>query len=344
MNTPLTSSCNHTNHLFAAPFCESQTRLKRCANIIFHIFTLAIPLLIYYLFNHCPKAISCCCFSNFTRTEENLQQRKADSSEPHDSVEKVDEPMGTPAQTNRSPLQEKALERAYELLDECPDLPPFVFLSNYKARVYGPLNQDINRLTAVYNRRVEQLTLIMSSSPRDSEFHQKVLDFQDDLMKLAFAISYLTLEELPLYVEARAGGAGFDQLNPKPKIRYTRTPEATIDNLDGYVNCAIRRCHIVYCYLRGACQWSEEHQRLILTLNAPKGEQDLFYQANTLQNSWRELHNEFCQLFLSFVSSNTSCRTSFDQDLEEEPLDLAFMEGGLGNDRWNIIPVVDQKS
>lgn len=345
-NVAAVSGCSHASHLFAAPLCESQPRWKRIANVIFHLFTLAIPLLIYSFLR--------CCASNSTQTEENAPPSLTKALQSHPQIDQLQKAVESPTSLNLSPLQEAAVEipaspklsllqeaalkRAYQLLEENPATTPFVFLSNYNSRVYGPLNPDISRMTKLYSNILSDFTLLRSAGL--DNLH--ILDLKDDLMKLAFAISYLTLEELPAYMEARAGGNGFERLSPKPSISYKRTAAATIDSQDGYVNCTIRRCHIVYFYLRGACQWSATHKKLMLIPEVPKEHQDLFYQAGTLQNSWRELHNEFCQLFSDFFSHDEHSRLTFDQDLIDSPLNPLFA-GNLPPDRWNIIPVIDQK-
>ncbi len=362
------SGCSHSCHLFAAPLCESQPHWKRIANVIFHIFTLAIPLLIY--------SFLCCSAANPTPIEENEPQNLTKAFNPITQIgepepkdlglaglgrgsisaqafgfelpdpkgpsfsrpDKSQKAIENSTSPNLSPLQNAALKQAYELLQENPTTIPFTFLSNYNSPVYGPLNPDISRMTQLYCHILDDFPLV-AGADIDSQVFLKI---RDDLMKLAFAISYLTLKELPAYIEARAGGNGFAQLIPKPSIACKRTPAATIDSQDGYVNCTIRRCHIVYSYLRGACQWSQEHEKVMLIPDVAKERQDLFYQVGTLQNSWRELHNEFCQLFSDSLSDNKS-RVMFHQDLVDSPLDPLFA-GNPPPDRWNILPVIDQKS
>jgi hypothetical protein len=344
-NVAAVSGCSHASHLFAAPLCENQPQWKRIANVVFHVFTLAIPLLIYSFLR--------CSASSSTQTEENAPQNLTKAVQSPTQIDQLQKSVKNPSLTdlnllqetvdssaspNLSPLQEAALNKAYQLLKENPATTSFDFLSNYNSRVYGPLNPDISRMTQLYCNILEDFTLLMSAGI-DS---QKLLNIMDDLMNLAFAISYLTLKELPAYIEARAGGDGFERLSPKPSTSRIRTSADTINSQDSYVNCTIRRCHIVYSYLRGACQWSKEHKKLMLIPDVPKEHQDLFYQAGTLQNSWRELHNEFCQLFSDSLPLDEGCRLMFNQDLVDSPLNPLFA-GAFPPDRWNISPIIDQK-
>jgi len=49
------SLCDHSTHLFDHPLCQDQSLLKKIANVVFHILTVCIPLLIYRIVSCCSK-------------------------------------------------------------------------------------------------------------------------------------------------------------------------------------------------------------------------------------------------------------------------------------------------
>ena len=40
-------ACEHYNHLFESPLCSKLTTQQKIRNIVFHIFTLGLPLALY---------------------------------------------------------------------------------------------------------------------------------------------------------------------------------------------------------------------------------------------------------------------------------------------------------
>lgn len=65
--------CEHNHHLLSHPLCKEQSRLRRIANVAFHVLTLGIPLAI--------RRIIPCCFkvSASDSAAEEVQNQAVDS-------------------------------------------------------------------------------------------------------------------------------------------------------------------------------------------------------------------------------------------------------------------------
>lgn len=274
---PITSShCSHSAHLFLDPLCPKQSLLKRVANVAFHILTLAIPLIYHRICAYYAQA--------------GLQpfQKSADIK-PY------------------SPLGQAALDFARKQLGEHPHIVATQFKGNcFSARGWfglkstEPANPEIARLTTLYwdvtRKAFEQALKNNEEAPWSQ---QEVLDAADACMKVSYAISNLTLDDLDPFTR-RLTSKG-DQ----------RTYAEALTKQDSYQYRTFYYCSENYHELRGQKFFGlwpyEEYRQAIpnkgfyFPAERQKDHEDLFYQQETIQNSWNQLYNEYCRRVRQYV-------------------------------------------
>lgn len=265
--------CLHSNHLFQHPLCENQTLLQKIANLAFHILTLGIPLAIYHVvaWVRAPKSVE--------ETEHvNLQNAGLDSVKKNRAIKQPTTPGA------------EALEFARQKLTEHPGVDEFRFAPSYlePEDTHEPTNPEIGKLTTLYSQYFETFKEAIKVNERNPWKSEAVLSAADDLMKLGYAISVLTLEDLQPFTAALA----------EQGIQRTYAEALTIQ--DYYQYRTFYYCTNVYHWIRGEIKWqyNEYRDQHTLTLQFPPSDAHAtpFYQKDTMQNHWRTLHNDYCSL------------------------------------------------
>lgn len=269
--------CIHSNHLFSHPLCEEQSILKRIANVVFHILTLGIPLAIY-------RIISCCYSVTSSKNENgNLQTTGINSVHQNKSIKPY------------SVLGQKALEFARKKLEEHPETKPFPFEGPEKANQL--VNQEVARLTTLYwDVAFKKFEDLMKKNKENPWSHQEIINAADACMKIAYAISNLTLDDLKSFTE---------NLSLKGE---NRTYAKALTKQDSYQYRTYYYCTNVYHWLRGAITWSanpwraEEEGWFYPRVPISPSHTTLFYQKGSIQNSWNRLYNEYCDRVRMYVN------------------------------------------
>lgn len=264
MSAPITL-CTHSNHLFDGPiFCERQAEWKRISIVAFHIFTLGIPLALYHLASWC---FSIC--------------------RPRVEVSSI-------STTSYPPECQKALEFVQKKLKENPGIPIF-----HWAHFNKPVNQDISRLYTLYCKAIGDLKALIRPHGYVQEadkavaiWNQKeVVQAADECMKMGYAISVLTLEDLPAFTERLSNGFFFEH--------QKRTFVEALTRQDSYQFRAYFICPLIYNDLRMAStiEKMNENDEIFLPLSSdpfPEEYRLKFFTDGTIQNSWNILYNDFC--------------------------------------------------
>lgn len=263
------TSCNRSPHLFRHPVCKNQTLLKKIGTIFFHIFTFGIPLAFYHIFK--------CCFS-----------RKATTNPGHGDLQE----RGLKA----IQASQQALEFADKKLEEFPDIVPTRFKTlTGGAKTYQPTNQKIAKLlTILWDHVFEDFEKALKNNRENSWENPQVLDAADAYMKISYAISVLTLEDLKPFTEKLSTDEGI-----------TRTYAEALTEQDSFMYRTSYTCTKAYHSIRKGVTWGVNPFTHAEGLRPPKSIPDShakpFYKEKTLPNSWNILYSDYCLLLRKAV-------------------------------------------
>lgn len=268
--------CAHSTHLFSHPLCEEQSPLKRVANLAFHILTLGIPLATYH-------GISCCYPRRpFEQENGNLQSIGVISIQQNKSIKSY------------STLGQEALKFARIELKKHPEITPTQFSAGWNdpSTTNQPINQEIARLTTLFWDIGENFEKLIKKNRENPWSNQEVINTADTLMKIGYAISNMTLDDLESFTE---------MLSSKGE---NRTFANALTAQDSYQYRTFFFCTTTYHWLRGAISWDpyDQGDELYFCETVPESHAALFYQQGTIQHSWNTLYNDYCNRVRSYVN------------------------------------------
>jgi hypothetical protein len=159
-----------------------------------------------------------------------------------------------------SDLGRQALAFAKEKLNIKKDTTPFKFEKHRDPHFLQPKNQEIALLTTLYFDTVSKLQKLCQEH-QNSLTNQEEIGLADELIKISYAISNLTLDELELFTKK--------DLN-RCQVLKSQT---------SYHYYTFFYCTTVYHWIRGM-------------YDSPA---DDFYREGTVQNSWNQLYNNYCE-------------------------------------------------
>lgn len=287
MNSVAPARCIHSNHLFNAPFCPEQSLFKRIANAVFHIFTFRVPLSIYEI----------CCFSSNLITGNPVRR---DNS--YFQVFAVDSVLSTYPVKPYTHAGQAALTFAREELARHPEITPFAFAAgwNNAQDTNQPINQEIallyNLFWDVSFTRLEEAIKLNGENPWSQ---MSVLEAADDCMKIGYALSSLTLDDLQAFAEALATNKG-----------EIRSYSQALTRQDSYQYRTYFCCTQAYHWIRGEIKWrvyprNPDGGELNFSNEGPNESHAVrFYQNRTTQNEWNRLYNDFCDRVRLYVDEN----------------------------------------
>lgn len=273
-------NCIHSSHLFSNPLCEDQSLLKRIANVAFHVLTLGIPLAIYHILSCCrPKNSS-------TQSSGNLQTTGINSIQQNISIKPY------------SNLGQEALEFARKKLQEHPELAPYKFFAGWydPDTTNQPINSEIALLTTLYwDVAFNSFENLMKQNKDNPWSNQEVIQAADECMKIAYAISNLTLDDLKPFTEALSSEGD------------NRTYAKALTQQDSYQYRTFYYCTNAYHWFRGEIgwktnPWDKNEEGLFGPQSISGAHASAFYQKGTIQNSWNELYNNYCERVRLYVN------------------------------------------
>lgn len=266
------SNCLNPNNLGADCPYEDQSALARIGNVALYILMLAIPLMVYRI-TVCrrPKA-------SLAQISGNLQAIGIGSVQRHRDI------------VQYSSLGSEALTFAREQLQEYRNSRPSIFSQGefYKGKLQ-PMNPEINLLEILY----EEITLknfknLVRQNETNPWASQEVVEAADACMKITYAISNLTLDDLEVFTEAQSAKGD------------RQTYAEALTDQRAYLYRSFLRCTIAYHWFRGAIAWGrttnylgENIEKLTFPEVIPETHAIAFYQKGTIQSSWNELYNDY---------------------------------------------------
>lgn len=245
--------CNHScpTHYFEHPCCDELNLIEKIAIFAFHIFTVGIPLLLYKLY----QAIT---------------------------FEAVD--LTFHGTITHSEIGKQAMEFAQEILEKHADGERFFWNAGYAgSNSNQPVNKQIAVLATVYWNLMDDLQKVMQDHQPDPWNHKEVIYAADALMKIAYAISCLTLEDLPAFVEKLE----------KDK-NQKRTYALALTAQDSYQYRSFYFATNVYHWLRQGIL-CEDGKLKYRTSEIPEDIVQPFYEEGTIQHEWNTLYNDYCR-------------------------------------------------
>lgn len=162
-----------------------------------------------------------------------------------------------------------------------------------------PVNQDIAKLDALY-KNVYLPTFenaIFAVDDGDPWSKHKVMQAADDLMKIAYAISVWTLEDLS---DFRAQIPEEKQHDAGHSGNKERTEALALVTQDSYQYQTFFYCPKAYHLIRGGAvrkEFPEVNQtdyRLDFPKSLPTKLVDPFYKEGKIQHQWNQLYNAYC--------------------------------------------------
>jgi hypothetical protein len=194
-------------------------------------------------------------------------------------------------------LGQKALGFARKKLKEHPELAPRKFSSGYNSdETNQPINQEIALLTTLYwDVAFKNFKNLMKQNKENPWSNQEVIQAADECMKIAYAISNLTLDDLKLFTETLSSKGD------------NRTYAKALTRQDSYQYRTFYHCTNAYHWLRGEIAWrTNSHNKdqggLFHPRSISETHASAFYQKGTIQNSWHELYNNYCDRVRLYVN------------------------------------------
>lgn len=254
--------CEHTSHLFQSPFCSKQSLIKRIANTVFHIFTIAIPLIVY---------------KTYIAVKQKIEKNGISQ--------------------NPSPLAQEAINKAKSLIPL--DTVPFKFSAGWNGPkgTHQPINQEIARLTSFYwDECFEKFEKVIKESPDNPWNQPSVIEAADQLMDVAFTISCLTLEDLDPFVENLASKG-----IKRSKEKALTEQDSYMYRTFYYCTKAYHMARGAISWGQNPFN-PDNFGLFYPEEKIPEEHEKLFYEKGTIQNRWRCLYNEYCDRVKLYVN------------------------------------------
>lgn len=202
-------------------------------------------------------------------------------------------------------LCDQAMAFAREKLAGCI-IEPTVFKAAWGAETHQPLSKEIQHLCTVHAQILNALKNELKKH-KDPWSQPDVIIAADNLIKVGYAISRLTLEEIPGFIDSLKKIKGVDW-----------TPAEALTDQTSYQYRTFYYCTMAYHNLRREASWvklknayniqitSEGSkkipiERLVRKDNVSKNHSDLFYTKGTIQLRWRLLYNDYCDRIRKLV-------------------------------------------
>ncbi len=278
-------SC-HSNHLFNSPCCEHLSTLKKVAHLFFHVFTLGIPLVIYYFATH---------YFGRATTKNPIDKPFSDK------IISTVASQSLSASAVDEGLKKETIAFAMQMLEKHPKIEAFEFRCGWGEPVHQPTTPIIGKLTSLYLQQFERFEIALKktysdlNTSRNNPWDSKeTREIADTCMKLGYAISVLTLEDLQPFTDKLLKDAG-----------DKRTFAKALTHQDSYQYRTFYYCTRMYHICRGGLIWDKPYKYAEADLNYPRtlSQEHVqpFYEKGTIQNSWNKLYNDYCDRIASFV-------------------------------------------
>ncbi|MDP1879763.1 MAG: hypothetical protein Q8K60_02335, partial [Parachlamydiaceae bacterium] len=196
-----------------------------------------------------------------------------------------------------SDLGQKALDFARNKLKEHADITSHKFKSSRGgfALTNQPTNPEIALLTTLFWKLNGNLLELLKKNTKNPWSDQEIVTAADECMKIAYAISNLTLDDLKSFTEALFSKSDED-----------RTYAVALTRQDSYQYRTFYCCTNIYHMVRGEITWGpipwEKNKEDFYHPEISEVHAKTFYQNGTIQNSWNQLYNEYCDRIRMYVT------------------------------------------
>jgi len=200
----------------------------------------------------------------------------------------------------------QAILATIDRLKDNPNIKPHRFEAGYCGdRTHQPVNAQIAHLTPLYFADFKALEEALKRHQNNPWEQEEVLQAADALMKTAYTIGCLTLQDLHPFTERLKGGF-IERLKGGGK---ERTYADALRIQDSYPYQAFFCCTRAYHWIRGGLVWDDKKQRLdhptVYIDSKPifvtETYAQRFYEEGTKQHSWNQLYNDYCDRVRSYV-------------------------------------------
>lgn len=262
------SSCSCSNHLFEHPICLNQTLLRKIANIVFHLLTLGVPLGVYHAGLLALRVV---------------KVDEGDASSPASRAVEVDEEVIDFAKREVKSIQE-----------------PFVFRKG--AETMHQPDEELGKLVSRCLGACSELQNLMEEhivKGGDVWGEKEVLEVADKYIKLSYAVSVITLRNLPKFIEKL-----------KNKELKKRTLVKALTMQDSYNYRTFFYLAKAFSFVRDAkiCVKVGESVFFENPLDNENSIRDQyiqgFYTKGTLQRKWFELFNNYGQFVKGLLNES----------------------------------------
>lgn len=174
---------------------------------------------------------------------------------------------------------QRAIACARQKLEQRQDLQPMIFKFRGLLSFSQPFDKEIARLAALHQEVYEAFVQKIKDN-EDPWNDPSTLEMADDLMKLSYAISSLSLDELPRLAQKKKGSGNAVILTSAETYQYR-----TFFYLPTAYHSARRKVD------------RSENNPEVIVFSTKIEEKYLepFYQEGTLQWEWRMLYNDYCE-------------------------------------------------
>jgi hypothetical protein len=199
------------------------------------------------------------------------------------------------------PIGQEALQFARKKLEEHPEILPYKFAAGWYAaeKTHQPVNPEIAHLTRLYwDVYYQALEEAIKKNKDDPWSKKEVIDAADNCIKIAYAISCLTLDDLPAFTENLA------------KKNIKRSFEEALTKQDSYLYRTFYFCTNAYHWARGgliwrADFWNKDEEGLFYPEDGVSlNHANPYYENGTIQNRWNQLYNDYCDRIRKYVDES----------------------------------------
>jgi hypothetical protein len=283
-SNPVQAACNHTTHLFYDIFCPNSSLTERVTTVV-----LGGLLLIGGIF----------------------------------TVSAISKYLFTPSYPEIPEVGKEARKFAIESLESHPEITPFKFTAFCSGdNTLQPVNTQIAKLRNLYEDvHFKAFEEALKNHPNNPWEQDEVLQAADAIIKVAYTISCLTLEDLKPFTE-----------------QNKRTYAEALTVQDSYQYRTFYYCTLAYHWIRGGAVWNDKEEGYIdhsttyngrIPVFTTKAHAQTFYTDGTMQNSWNQLYNDYCDRVRSYVKEEDLRRA------DSRHVEWTIKDTEIGNQLYN---------
>lgn len=275
-SNPVQAACNHTTHLFYHVLCPNSSLTARMTTVVLGGFLLIGAI-----------------FAASTISKYLLTSASPKAPEIPEYPE----------------IGKQAIQFSIDSLKNHPDVDT---ARNFKMQ---PIDTRIPHLANLHwDVHFKTFEEALKHHQNDNPWgQQEVLDAADALMKTAYTVSCLTLEDLKPFLDKHNKKDVFGKNTWRDN--KTMTSVAALTMQCSYQYRTFYYCTDAYHWIRGAIVYQNKRSGdgLYHTNDPiPETHAQPFYEIGTIQSSWNQLYNDYCDRVRSYVSEEDLRKPNFE--------------------------------